>query len=48
MDLLQKIGDMSVRRAAKPDMRGLTAVKDLTPATVVTGASDQRLEIGRT
>jgi short-subunit dehydrogenase len=40
MDLLLKIGDLWVRRRAAPDPAALKAIEDLTPATVVTGASE--------
>ena len=40
MDILLKIGDRWVRRHASPDPAALAAVAALTPATVVTGASE--------
>jgi short-subunit dehydrogenase len=40
MDILLTIGDLWVRRNAAPDPTALALVKDLTPATVVTGASE--------
>jgi short-subunit dehydrogenase len=40
MDVLLKIGDLWVRRHAKPDPDALEAVAGLIPATVVTGASE--------
>lgn len=40
MDILLKIGDLWVRRRAAPDPAALAAVAALTPATVVTGASE--------
>lgn len=40
MDILLKIGDLWVRRNARPDATALRAVASLTPATVVTGASE--------
>ncbi len=40
MDLLLKLGDLWVRRRAKPKASALAAVRDLIPATVVTGASE--------
>lgn len=40
MDILLKIGDLWVRRHASPDPAALAAVAALTPATVVTGASE--------
>jgi hypothetical protein len=40
MDLLLKIGNLWVRRNAAPDRIALEAVSGLTPATVVTGASE--------
>ena len=40
MDILHSIGDFWVRRRARPQAAALELVKDLTPATVVTGASE--------
>ena len=40
MDILLKIGDLWVRRRAAPDAAAVAAVAALTPATVVTGASE--------
>lgn len=40
MDILLRIGDLWVRRHARPDERALRDVASLTPATVVTGASE--------
>jgi len=40
MDILLKVGDMWVRRRASPDPAALAAVSRLTPATVITGASE--------
>jgi hypothetical protein len=40
MDILLKIGNLWVRRKAAPDPMALQAVTGLTPATVVTGASE--------
>jgi uncharacterized protein len=40
MDILLTIGDRWVRRHASPDPAALAAVAALTPATVVTGASE--------
>jgi short-subunit dehydrogenase len=40
MDILLTIGDLWVRRNAAPDSKALALVEDLTPATVVTGASE--------
>ncbi len=40
MDILLKIGDVWVRRRAAPDAKAVEAVAALTPATVVTGASE--------
>ena len=40
MDILLRIGDLWVRRYASPDPAALAAVAALTPATVVTGASE--------
>jgi uncharacterized protein len=40
MDILLKIGDLWVRRRAVPDPAAVAAVAALTPATVVTGASE--------
>jgi uncharacterized protein len=40
MDILLRIGDLWVRRNASPDPSALRAVSALTPATVVTGASE--------
>jgi uncharacterized protein len=40
MDILIKIGDLWVRRRAAPDPKAVAESADLTPATVVTGASE--------
>jgi hypothetical protein len=40
MDILLKIGNLWVRRKAAPDPMALETVSGLTPATVVTGASE--------
>lgn len=40
MDILMKVGDMWVCRRASPDPAAIAAVSRLTPATVVTGASE--------
>ena len=40
MDILHGIGDFWVRRRAQPQAASLELVQDLTPATVVTGASE--------
>jgi uncharacterized protein len=40
MDILLKIGDLWVRRNARPAAGALRAIAQLTPATVVTGASE--------
>ena len=40
MDILHRIGDFWIRRRAEPDPQALGRVKDLSPATVVTGASE--------
>jgi short-subunit dehydrogenase len=40
MDILLKLGDLWVRRRAKPSRAALDAVRDLAPATLVTGASE--------
>lgn len=40
MDLLHKIGDLWICRHAKPDPLALAKVANLTPATVITGASE--------
>jgi short-subunit dehydrogenase len=40
MDILHRIGDFWIRRYAKPDAEALRRVEGLTPATVITGASE--------
>jgi uncharacterized protein len=40
MDILLKLGDLWVRRRARPSRSALEAVRGLTPATVITGASE--------
>ncbi len=40
MDILLKLGNLWVRRRAKPSASALEAVRHLIPATVVTGASE--------
>lgn len=40
MDILLKLGDLWVRRRAKPSRAALDAVSNLAPATVITGASE--------
>jgi len=40
MDVLLRIGDLWIRRHAVPDPAAVARVRELTPATVVTGASE--------
>lgn len=40
MDILHNIGDLWVRRQARPDQLALARIANLKPATVITGASE--------